>query len=157
MVKCHWLWNLEFLINGFFTLPFFTVKATQSEEELCKPYTYVINVDSDELELPDITKEITEIELDNALIDSSASPRFNQETPSLGDSGSSNSSELGKLTECMKTLREKQLKMEQLDQSKQSTSTSTGMDDGTVSKEERKTLKIDLRSHQNKVCDVKRI
>ena len=57
----------------------------------------------------------------------------------------------------MKTLREKQLKMEQLDQSKQSTSTSTGMDDGTVSKEERKTLKIDLRSHQNKVCDVKRI
>ena len=111
-----------------------------------------MNVDSDELELPDITKEITEIELDNALIDSSPSPRFGQETPSLGDSGSSNSSELGKLTECMKSLKEKQLKLERLDHCTQSTSTSTGTDDAAVSKEERKTLKIDLRSQQNMVC-----
>lgn len=87
------------------------------------------------------------------MIDSSSSPRFGQETPSLGDSGSSNSSELGKLTECMKSLKEKQLKMEQLDQSTRKTSTSTGMDDEDVSKEERKTLKIDLRSQQNKVSN----
>ena len=122
-----------------------------TEEELCKPYTFVEKVHSDELELPDITKEITEIELDSALIDSSSSLRFGQETPSLGDSGSSNSSELGKLTECMKSLKEKQLKMELHGEHLQNSKDSADKDRSKVTIEGRETLKIDLRSQQNKV------
>jgi len=59
--------------------------------------------------LPDLASVLTEIELDNALINrpaSSAALQLSQDTASLGDSGSSNSSLLGKIEDCMRTVKE---------------------------------------------------
>lgn len=77
-------------------------------------YQYVERVSSnqeDKKDVPNLTKDIAEIELDNALYDkpvsTSSSSAMSTGTPSsLGDSGSSDSSLLGKLEDCVKTLRE---------------------------------------------------
>lgn len=141
------------------------VKAVEES----KLYNYVEKIKDNDLDLPNITEAITEIELDNALIDSSPSlGLLGQDTPSLADSGSSNSSELGKLTECMKTLKEKQLKLEHLDNENQTQRVDNGTQvvnsidankkNKSVSQqttstlgEERETLKIDLRTKKKKV------
>uniref|UniRef100_A0A7M5U3L8 Uncharacterized protein n=1 Tax=Clytia hemisphaerica TaxID=252671 RepID=A0A7M5U3L8_9CNID len=91
-------------------------KQTQkkTKDSALMTYQYVERVSSnqeDKKDVPNLTKDIAEIELDNALYDkpvsTSSSSAMSTGTPSsLGDSGSSDSSLLGKLEDCVKTLRE---------------------------------------------------
>ena len=64
-------------------------------------------MDEENIEVVDLTRVITEIELDNALIEKSPGIQSfsSQDSPSLGDSGSSSSSLLGKLEDRMTMLK----------------------------------------------------
>ena len=120
-------------------------------------YQFVERANQDEKEVPNLTKDITEIELDNALYDkpvsTSSSSVLSTDTPSsLGDSGSSDSSLLGKLEDCVKTLRQDHELRVIRDPSLQvDISPSKNHLMSNTDMEERQTNKIDLREKATKV------
>ena len=110
-----------------------------------KSYKFVDKVKENPV-LPDLPSVLTEIELDNALINSAASStvaRLSEDSASLGDSGSSNSSLLGKLEDCMKTFKESNEAPKLLNESQDSYTKKTQQTDVKVNNE---VVKLDLRS-----------